>query len=281
MPLHVTVLGSGTLVPDDRRRSAGHLVECRGGEGGGEAAGPVLLLDCGPGVIHGMTRFGLEPGIVTAVALSHFHADHFGDLPHLLFHLVHGLSVPRTHPLEILGPVGLRRRMEALRDAFGGFILDPPFPLEVTELPGEGEWVAHGGRMRLRAFPTGHTPEAVGYRVEGDGGTVGYTGDTGPNAGLAAFLAGVDLLLAECALPDPPSLENHLTPAGVAAMAEISSPSLLLLTHLYPSLDRREVVALVRAAGYSGPVEVAEDGWTGLIPSSPLMKPPNGPATGG
>lgn len=255
--VRVTVLGSGTLVPDDERRSAAHLAE---------GPGWALLLDCGFGVVHGLTRFGVDPRTFTHVALSHYHTDHFGDLAPLLFGYCYAPPAPRESPLVILGPTGLGERLQGLARAHGSFVLDPPFPLEVVELPPVATWLDSRAGLSLSCHPTGHTPEAVAWRVEPlEGGAVGYTGDTGPNPGVASFLAGVELLIAECAHDDPAPWPGHLTPTGVAALARVARPRELLLTHVYPGVDRASLPAKVREAGWEGAVAVARDGTVRVV----------------
>ncbi|NNF26900.1 MAG: MBL fold metallo-hydrolase, partial [Gemmatimonadetes bacterium] len=62
----VTVIGSGTLRPSAVRSSPCHLLEV------GQAS---VLLDIGPGSVHGMARLGKAWGSVTHVLLSHYHTD--------------------------------------------------------------------------------------------------------------------------------------------------------------------------------------------------------------
>lgn len=250
MSLRYTCLGSGVLLPDDARHSAAHLVE----------AGRLrLLMDCGAGTLHGFHRHGVAWSGLTHVAVTHFHADHVGDVAALLFALQHGVRPEREAPLEILGPPGTRRFMDALADAYGAWVRERTFEVAVHELAPGGRTVLSEG-VELRCHPTPHTDASVAYRIETDDGTVGYTGDTGPSADVAAFLAGSDLLVAECCHPDEAPFDNHLTPSSVAAMARTVDPSLLLLTHLYPTLPLDGVVERVGAAGYAGEAALARDG---------------------
>lgn len=252
----LTVVGSGTLLPDGERSSAAHFVR-RGGLR--------ILLDCGSGAVHGMGGLGLPWAELTHVVLSHFHVDHVGDLPALLFALRHGTD--RTEPLRIVGPGGTRTLIRRLRDAHGDFVEDPGFPVEVREVE-PGEALDAGGDARLRFASTVHTGESLACRVEADAGTLGYTGDAGYSDALASFMDGVDVLLSECALADPPEIETHLSPAGVARMATVARPGLVLLTHVYPPLEPDEVAGLVRDAGWGGPVRMAEDGATVVVGAS-------------
>lgn len=258
--MRLTVLGSGTLLPDDDRRSAAHLVE--DGRIG-------LLLDCGAGTVHGLQRHGVDWPALTHLALSHFHTDHVGDVPALLFALHHGVRPPRVAPLTVLGPPGVLDFFDALTVAFGSSVSDPGFPVQVRELGRDDGWDDPAGELRVRTHPTRHTGASVAWRVEGRTGIVGYTGDTGPEPGLAAFFAGVDVLVTECSFPDPPPMDTHMTPLGVAELAREAGPGLVLLTHLQPGLDPEAAPSLVREGGFPGPVETAWDGTAVEIGAGP------------
>ena len=74
------IVGTGTVAPSATRGSPSHWVE-RGGLR--------VLLDCGAGTMHALARFGLAWERTSHVVLTHFHPDHFGELPALLFALRH------------------------------------------------------------------------------------------------------------------------------------------------------------------------------------------------
>ncbi len=246
----LTVVGSGTAAPDAERTGACFLVET------GELR---LLLDCGPGASHHMARYEVPWPRITHIAISHFHADHLAGLPALLFALKYALAPARTEPLTILGPPGTQARMRALSEAFGSFVLDPGFRTQVREL-GPGSEVDLPGQARLRVAKTAHTDASLAYRLDAPGSALGYTGDTGPDDALGPFFQGVDALLAECSLPDGDAVDAHLTPGRVARLAAAANPGRLLLTHVYPRLDRAAIPGLVRSAGWEGEVVVVKDG---------------------
>jgi ribonuclease BN (tRNA processing enzyme) len=245
-----TLLGSGTLLPDDARHSAAHLVE---------ADGVRLVLDCGPGTLHGFARHGVDWAEITHVAISHYHTDHVGDLSALLFALKWGLQPARTRELVLIGPPGFRAFLGRLAGALGSHILEQSFGVRVVE-SNDGSILELGRGLQLSSHPTHHTDESLAYRVDFPGGALGYTGDTGPRPGLGDFMSGCDLLVAECAQPDPPALDIHLSPRGVADLASVATPGLLVLTHVYPPLTPAQAERLVRAAGYEGRLVAPEDG---------------------
>ena len=249
--MRLTILGSGTLVPDDGRHGSAYLLE---------GQGFLLLMDCGSGTLHGLDRHGVRWQDLTHVVLSHFHADHVGDIAALLVALKHGALPPRRDRLTILGPRGLEGLLTKLGDAFGTTLLKGGFPLDLIEPGRPGTWSDPVRGLRLATHPTPHTPSSVAWRVEYGDEVIGYTGDTGPHPPLAGFLAGADVLITECSFPDPPPMDTHLTPRGVAALLAGATPRLAFLTHMYPALEPGTAKGLVRKAGYSGRLEEARDG---------------------
>lgn len=248
--MDLTIVGSGTAAPDGERVSAAVHI----------GAGPVsLLLDCGSGAVHRMAGLGIEWDRLTHVALTHFHTDHVGDLPMLLFALKYAIPAPRREPLTVLTPPGGRQWFDRLAAAFGEYIRNPGFELDVRELA-PGESLELEGALRIATRKTPHTAESIAYRVDAVGWSAGYTGDTGEDPGQAAFFQGVDVLVAECSLPDELAIDMHLTPSRVAALARGAQPGHLIVSHIYPQLEGRDVAGLVRAAGWEGRTTVARDG---------------------
>lgn len=246
----LTILGSGTALPDARRHSAAHHIDLHSAS---------ILLDCGPGTLHGLAAHGIDWGALTHVVVSHYHNDHVGDLAALPFAMKQVGAPERSVPLTLIGPVGFGRFLERLAAAMGRHVLDPGFPLHVFEVaPGAAFEDAAAG-FRLEAEPTPHTEESLAYRASGAWGAMGYTGDTGPSDEVAEFLTGCDVLVAECTLTDPPTMDRHLSPTLLADLASVARPGLLVLTHVYPDQTPAEAAEQVRRR-YDGPVLAASDG---------------------
>jgi ribonuclease BN (tRNA processing enzyme) len=245
--LLVTV-GTGTVVPDPERASACHWIE---------HSDTRIVIDCGAGSLQGLARSGLPWGEVEHLLISHFHTDHIAEIPALIFALRHALEVPRTASLQVWGPKGVRALLGSFADAFGAWILDPGFPIEIHELSA-GTPVEIGGLV-AQTIATPHTEESLALRLEGEA-IFGYTGDTGPAEELGPFFRGADLLLAECSLPDELALENHLTPSSLARLAQACAVPRLVVTHVYPQLQRLDVPDLIRRAGFTGEIIMARDG---------------------
>ena len=218
-----------------------------------------------------MARLGLPWHGLSHLFLTHFHADHVGALPGLFFAFRHGIHPPRTlDPLEVWGPPGTRALFEGLAAVLGDFFLDPGFPVSIREMVPGGEVVTGDLVVTCRDVP--HTPESMALRVTAASGTPAlvYTGDTGPDEGLADFCRDVDLLVGECSLPDHLVGENHLSPSRLARLARRARARRVVATHVYPQFRcSTDVAALILESGYAGPVELAREGLTVDLQSNP------------
>ena len=244
------MLGTGTIAFSPTRSCAGYYLEA------GDAR---ALLDCGPGTTRRLAQYGLPWQALTHVVLSHFHIDHHHDLLPLLFAWKYGQLPPRSEPVDVIGPVGLKSLLEKLAAAHGDWVLNPGYPVRITELPpGNG---APLGDAHLDCIKVPHTPESVAYSVSRGGKRFVYSGDTGYNTALADWAKDCDVLLMECSLPTPMAIVEHLTPEQCGDLARLAEPRLLVLTHLYPPVEHVDIRALVKAR-YDGPLTIAHDGMT-------------------
>lgn len=254
--LRFRALGTGTVALSPARGCAGYLLE----------AGDVrLLIDCGSGVTRRLAELGIEWQRITHVAITHFHLDHYADLPTLFYAFRYGMLPVRSAPLEIIGPVGTKALLEEMAGVYGTFMTTPVYPQTIREIePGEVIELAtrrpDDPPTRLSAFKTPHTAESVAYSMSLGRRRVVYTGDTGVSPELGEWAKGSDLLVAECSLPAHMAIPEHLTPEQVGELGRIAQPGMLALTHFYPPVEQVDVVGLVRRS-YAGPLTLAHDGW--------------------
>ncbi len=245
----MVTVGTGTVAPAAARTGPCHWVS-RGALR--------VLLDCGPGATHRLAQFGLDWPHVTHVVLSHFHPDHFGELPLLVFALRHCVEPARAEPLVILGPPGTVRLVKALALGFGDWLLDPGYPLVIMDVR-DGEPFPLDGDVNLETCPVPHTAESVALALRAPEGRLVYTGDTGPSAELGRWAQGCDLLLAECSLPADRAMDTHLTPEQAGQLARTAGVKQLVLTHFYPPVETSDP-ARVAAGQFGGRVTAARDG---------------------
>jgi ribonuclease BN (tRNA processing enzyme) len=250
-----TVLGAGTALPWPGRSPSSHLLEWSSG-----ALCHAAFFDLGFGAVSRLASAGIALERIEHVVVSHFHPDHTGDLPALLF----AYRLPRyaTQPLPVLwGPPGLRDLVARFVAVYGRWI-DPGDRLDVREIV-PGDTLELPG-LRGRVLPALHSEIAYGYRVELHGGpTIAYSGDTDVTEDAVDLARDADLWVVECSFPDDAKVAGHLVPSEVAELAVRARVRRIVLTHLYPECDREgtDVVEAVRRR-FSGPVDAARDFWS-------------------
>src|ERR1700756_3333916 len=146
--IEVTLLGTGSPIPDPNRAGPSTLVR---------TSGQVFLVDCGRGVLQRAAAVGMGAGGLSALLLTHLHSDHIGDLGDLLITRWITTFAPDPAPLPIIGPPGTAETVEATLKAFGHDIdyriphhadLNAPPPIEVHECIGGRGGDGEGGRRR-------------------------------------------------------------------------------------------------------------------------------------
>lgn len=249
--MRFTTLGTGTIALSPTRSCAAHLLEANELQ---------LLIDCGSGTTRRLSELGKSWQTITHIALTHFHIDHHGDLPTLIFAFRKGMSPARTAPLEIIGPIGTAALIERLAAAYGEWVSRPGFPLSIREITPDLALDLPAG-VRLSCHTVPHTAESVAYSMERGTRRVVYTGDTGVSDAFAAWARNCSLLVCECSLPQSMSIREHLTPEQCGELAAAAATKHLALTHFYPPVDQVDVTAIV-GARFTGPVTTSFDGWS-------------------
>jgi ribonuclease BN (tRNA processing enzyme) len=199
----------------------------------------VFLVDCGRGTPSGYVTAGLDFSQLSAIFLTHLHADHCGDLPGMILYPwgVRGGPDGPLDPVRVFGP----SRPEALPAGDPQFsrvsVIYPDRPAPGTadlvdcilagyayhlnvmpldaRMPDPAALV-RGIDVRIGAEPVvvcsddavrvsavrvthGHAVPALAYRFDTADGSVVFSGDTTVNDDLIALARGADLLVHQVA----------------------------------------------------------------------------------
>lgn len=244
--IEVTLLGTGSPIPDARRAGPSTLVR---------AGGQTFLIDCGRGVQQRLTAAGAAANGLSALLLTHLHSDHIADLGDVIITRWVSTFTEQT-PLQIIGPPGTAEVVEHTLKAFGFDIgyriahhadLTAPPPVEVHEYT-EGEvWNRDG--VTIRVAPTDHRPvePTIGFRVEHADASVVLAGDTVPCDSLDALAAGAGALVHTVIrkdLVDKMPMQRirdicdyHSSVEQAAATAARAGVGILILTHYVPAIE--------------------------------------------
>lgn len=248
----LVVLGSGCFTPPPR----GVRASVRNPAGYALVVGrEILLLDFGFGNLRQMARAGLDPSRVSAAFFSHFHPDHLGDLAALLFYFRYDRK-PRLGGLDLFGPRGFVAFFRRLSRAHGEFVRPAGYRLATRDLASGDEAHSPRGNWRVACRAVPHSGASLAYRVEAGGKALCYTGDTGPDPGLALFGLRADLFIAECTLADGDRFRRHLTVSQALRLVRESGCRTGILSHLSPASERE---LARRLKSRNGPIRAARD----------------------
>jgi ribonuclease BN (tRNA processing enzyme) len=215
--VELTVLGcSGSYGAPAGGACSGYLVRA------GDAN---IWMDCGNGTFSKLQEH-IDPADLTAVVISHGHADHCVDIYGLHVLYRYGLGLRN---LPVYTPEGLEKVLEGLVGSF-----EDTFEWRVV---GDGDRAEVGGAT-LRFSRTDHPPPTVAVEIAHDGKRMIYTADTGPEWSVDAFGAGADLVVSEATyMHDDIRVPIHLSAHQAGLAAREARARRLLITHLWPTVD--------------------------------------------
>ncbi len=219
--MKLTVVGCSPAWPNPGGAQSGYLVE--GGSGR-------LLLDCGPGVLPRLRAQEGWPQI-DAIAITHFHLDHWGDIVPWVWGLQFGPASDFPAP-QLWVPPGGRKVLSKLGEELGrADMFETAF--DVNEYADGEDFVAAGSRVTPRRV-LHYQMLAFGFRVSDNGNTLAYSGDSGPSDALTELARDADVFVCEATLlsPNPEGgTRGHLAAEEAGAAFSESGAKRLLLTH--------------------------------------------------
>jgi ribonuclease Z len=278
--MRITALGTGLPTPITRaQKNSCWMVELGNGD--------VFLFDMGTGSMENL--FGLRPDFskIDKIFLSHLHADHFGDLDTFI---VGSWLSGRYTPLHVYGGSGetpelgtkaaveaavkalawdLKGRTGLLPDA-GGQVIPHEFDYKA-----ENQVVYEKNGVRIMSWPAIHSLDgAVSYRLEWNGLSFVFGGDTRPNKWFNEYAKGADFAIHEC-FPTPEGLAKfndwelreatyvssyiHTPPQGFGKVMSAIKPRMAVAYHtvLLPDIQQGMFEGIRKT--YDGPLTIATD----------------------
>jgi ribonuclease BN (tRNA processing enzyme) len=214
-----------------------------------ESSDFACLIDCGASSLIALKRAAVDPNEIDAILITHLHGDHFGGIPFLI---LDGQFSRRSRRLLIAGPPGLTERVVQAMEVFfpGSSRAERRFEVMFLELA-EATTMAVGP-LQVTPYEVVHACGAPPYalRVELDGRTVVYSGDTAWTDRLVSAVAGADLFISEAYFYEKP-VRFHLDYATLMRHRSKLDCRRLIVTHMAPDMLAR-IPEL--------PIEAAHDG---------------------
>ncbi len=243
--MHGIILGSGTGVPSLRRNAPGYFLQIDDQQ---------YLIDCGSGTLLQLERVKQSFKNLDTLLITHIHADHIGDL----IPLIHALRLPgleRKKPLTFYGPPGFIEFFQQIVVP----VVAPPTAFPVIIQEASAAWQI--GTTKITSCPTPHSDRFASraYRIEHQGLSILFSGDTDFDQNLVHFCQDADLLFLDCSTLDANKVTGHLSAGLCGRIAQEAKAKRLILTHFYPIEGPDSQFYDQCRQYYSGPLELAED----------------------
>jgi ribonuclease BN (tRNA processing enzyme) len=221
--MRVTLLGTGTSLPDIKRVQSGILVE---------QSDKSFLFDIGSGVLHRFVETGTDVKSLDSVFISHFHIDHSSDFM-TLYQTLWLSAFDKT--LRLYAPPPAREWFRSLNEAIFPY-LRGKVNVEITELKERD--VIKTGLLTVLCRKTLHgTMDSRAFRVEHGGRSLVISGDTAPCKEVIELATGADVLIHECNWLDGRHTEGvHTSPSQLAEVVKKAQPKKLILVHVFPEV---------------------------------------------
>jgi ribonuclease BN (tRNA processing enzyme) len=265
------VLGSGGPELQDKRASSSYLVWINGQ--------PRVLVDAGGGSALRFGQSGARMSQLDVILFTHFHVDHSADFSALI---KSSWFEDRNRNLPIYGPPAndfMPSTTEFVSDLFG----DHGMYRYLSELLVPGEQSTY--KMEPHNVTADQTPVAVfhdaavsasavrvihggvpalAWRVEADGKSIVFSGDTnGDGEGLIRLANNADVFIAHNAVPEGVTgVERrlHMPPSVIGQTAADAHVKSLVLSHrMLRTLGKEQQTQAEIRKHYSGPLAFAND----------------------
>jgi ribonuclease Z len=276
--MRVTALGTGMPNQSPSNVAASFLVELGNGDS--------FLFDLGTGATDRLAGLEVDYSKLDKVFASHLHTDHVGDVGALW---VGGWLNGRYTPLHVYGPsgsspeLGTKVHIDHIRAAWAWDVTS-----RAGALPNAGgEIVAHefdfsktaviysNNGVKVTTFPAIHIRDgSVSFRLDWNGLSFVFGGDSVPNKWFAKEAKGADLVVHECFFTPEQwvrisgfpyqqaywvTSKIHTPPEAFGKLMSMVEPRMAVAYHYWNHRDiELEIFEGVRRT-YDGPLTMADD----------------------
>ena len=238
--MKLTVIGFWGGYPKQNGASSGYLLEHEGFN---------LLIDCGSGILAKMQN-NIEPEELDAVLISHYHPDHIADIG-VLQHarLIQGFLGKSFPSLPIYGHSYDKTEFAKLtyKEITKGIAFSPNEVLTV-------------GPFQVSFLKTDHPVPCYAMRIEVNGKSLVYTGDSSFKEEFIEFGKDADLLLCECNFYQHQNGKSagHMNSTDAGKLAARAGVKQLILTHLPHYGDISKLIEEA-SSEYTGIIKLADE----------------------
>ena len=281
--MRIVCTGSGNPLVRRGQAATGWAVELGNGD--------KFVFDVGGGTVGNLWSLGVAPAEFDKLFVTHMHLDHVGGI----FPLFDAMGWSRNAPLHVWGSSGYTKEQGVaafvdhvqkaatwhnesklgIISSDGMTMIAHEFDYSKFNADNRRQLVYDKNGVKIYAFPLIHTIYgAVGYRLEWNGLSMAFTGDSEPSTQEAIQSGGVDVFIHEVFLsPEQFAKKNnmplkiaenivygaHTTPDSLGEVFKIAKPTLGVATHYFQDDDLIDPFFEGVGSTYDGPVVLAQD----------------------
>lgn len=276
--IRIVALGTGRPYLRRAQANAGWLIELGNGD--------KFMFDFGFGTQMNFTGLEIPYTAITAYFATHLHTDHVGDFMQIRQGSWSGGCL---HPLQVYGPSGpiseygmmhfVEHQRKSYRwdeDTRQGYLPAAGAQIDVHEFDyAKTHVIYEKNGVTITSFPAVHIYDGpVSLKLEWNGLSVVYSGDTTPSFFMVDNAKGVDVLIHETfdrvevmmekAGYDERSARGictmaHSDPAEAGKIFELCAPRLAVGFHFYNDFDTAPGCESAIRQHYKGPLMLAKD----------------------
>jgi len=175
-----------------------------------------ILFDCGMGTVKQLERYKKYTKNIKYVLITHFHADHFFDIPNLLVGRRSRGEIDNKLYI-IISISGRRKVIDMMKFSFGNGIKDAyenieeKYNVEFIELDVDEKYEFEDYEIEAIQQKHGNCIPTYGYLLRKDGITIGYTGDTSVNENLFKMCQKADYMFTDATTYAPIEGGDHMS----------------------------------------------------------------------
>lgn len=219
----ITFLGTGggrVVISNQIRATGGFVIEL---------AGHQIHVDPGPGALPKARQFGVKLTKTDVIFVSHSHTEHANDVNAV----IEAMTVGGIHKGGVLISVpSVIAGKEPWLHKYYKSLLDECFSIKVGD-------VVKLGELKFTATPTKHDEESnVGFRLESEKVSVGYTSDTTYFGDLSRAFKGVKVLIMNVLRPGHDKWKTHMCTDDAIRLVDKVKPELAIIQHFGAKMIR-------------------------------------------
>lgn len=234
----ILLLGTGTCELSVYRNATSALIELDDLR---------VVYDFGRGIALQLHKLGLKSDDIEHIIISHFHADHVSDLIPFFQAASYSRTDPRTKPLNLYGPPGIKALVSGFVKTLGEKeLFAGNYKLNIYEIESDNFKIGDRSFDFIELPPAGNH----GLRFKEKDKTFALTGDSSFHPEEIAFLKDVALGIFD---------SGHISDKEIVRLAVATQAEELVCTHLYRELDLKKLKEDAASAGFTGNLKIAKD----------------------